>query len=307
MAQITASLVKELRDKTGAGMMDCKRALTETGGDLEQAVDWLRKKGLSAAARKAGRVAAEGLIGISVSDAAGAVVEVNAETDFVARNEEFQDFVRTVAEVAGTVGGDLERLKAAPYPGGASVGERLTEMIGRIGENLVVRRAAAVTVGTGVVASYVHNAAAPGLGKIGVLVGLDSAGDKEALAAFGKQLAMHIAAARPEAVSRDDVDPALLARERDILAAQARASGKPEAIIDKMVEGRLRKFYEDVVLTEQTFVIDGESRVGDAIAKAADAAGAPITVAAMVRFELGEGIEKEASDFAADVAAQARR
>jgi len=307
MAQITASLVKELREKTGAGMMDCKRALTETGGDLEQAVDWLRKKGLSAAARKAGRVAAEGLIGISVSDAAGAVVEVNAETDFVARNEEFQDFVRTVAEVAGTVGGDLERLKAAPYPGGASVGERLTEMIGRIGENLVVRRAAAVTVGTGVVASYVHNAAAPGLGKIGVLVGLDSAGDKEALAAFGKQLAMHIAAARPEAVSRDDVDPALLARERDILAAQARASGKPEAIIDKMVEGRLRKFYEDVVLTEQTFVIDGESRVGDAIAKAADAAGAPITVAAMVRFELGEGIEKEASDFAADVAAQARR
>ena len=307
MAQITASLVKELREKTGAGMMDCKRALTETGGDLEQAVDWLRKKGLSAAARKAGRVAAEGLIGISVSDAAGAVVEVNAETDFVARNEEFQDFVRTVAEVAGTVGGDLERLKAAPYPGGASVGERLTEMIGRIGENLVVRRAAAVTVGTGVVASYVHNAAAPGLGKIGVLVGLDSAGDKEALAAFGKQLAMHIAAARPEAVSRDDVDPALLARERDILAAQARASGKPEAIIDKMVEGRLRKFYEDVVLTEQTFVIDGESRVGDAIAKAAEAAGAPITVAAMVRFELGEGIEKEASDFAADVAAQARR
>ena len=307
MAQITASLVKELREKTGAGMMDCKRALTETGGDLEQAVDWLRKKGLSAAARKAGRVAAEGLIGISVSDAAGAVVEVNAETDFVARNQEFQDFVRTVAEVAGTVGGDLERLKAAPYPGGASVGERLTEMIGRIGENLVVRRAAAVTVGTGVVASYVHNAAAPGLGKIGVLVGLDSAGDKEALAAFGKQLAMHIAAARPEAVSRDDVDPALLARERDILAAQARASGKPEAIIDKMVEGRLRKFYEDVVLTEQTFVIDGESRVGDAIARAADAVGAPITVAAMVRFELGEGIEKEASDFAADVAAQARR
>ena len=307
MTSITASQVKELREKTGAGMMDCKRALTETAGDLEQAVDWLRKKGLSAAARKAGRVAAEGLIGISVSDAAGAVVEVNAETDFVARNEEFQDFVRTVAEVAGTVGGDLERLKAAPYPGGASVGERLTEMIGRIGENLVVRRAAAVTVGTGVVASYVHNAAAPGLGKIGVLVGLDSAGDKEALAAFGKQLAMHIAAARPEAVSRDDVDPALLARERDILAAQARASGKPEAIIDKMVEGRLRKFYEDVVLTEQTFVIDGESRVGDAIAKAADAAGAPITVAAMVRFELGEGIEKEASDFAADVAAQARR
>ena len=307
MAQITASLVKELRDKTGAGMMDCKRALTETGGDLEQAVDWLRKKGLSAAARKAGRVAAEGLIGISVSDSAGAVVEVNAETDFVARNEEFQDFVRTVAEVAGTVGGDLERLKAAPYPGGASVGERLTEMIGRIGENLVVRRAAAVTVGTGVVASYVHNAAAPGLGKIGVLVGLDSAGDQEALAAFGKQLAMHIAAARPEAVSRDDVDPALLARERDILAEQARASGKPEAIIDKMVEGRVRKFYEDVVLTEQTFVIDGESRVGDAIAKAAEAAGAPITVAAMVRFELGEGIEKEASDFAADVAAQARR
>jgi elongation factor Ts len=306
MAEITASLVKELREATGAGMMDCKKALTETGGDIDQAVDWLRKKGLAAAARKAGRVAAEGLVGLSVSGTAGAIVEVNSETDFVARNPEFQEFVAKVAGIAGEVGGDLERLNAAPYPeGGGSVADRLTELIGKIGENLVLRRSAAVRVGAGVVASYVHNQSAPGLGRIGVLVALESEGDKDKLAAFGKQLAMHVAAARPEAVSRDLVDPAMLARERDILAEQARASGKPENIIDKMVEGRLRKFYEEVVLAEQTFVIDGETRVADAIARAGEDAGAPITVAAMVRFELGEGIDKKAGDFAAEVAAQA--
>jgi elongation factor Ts len=304
MAEITASLVKELREKTGAGMMDCKRALVETGGDIEQALDWLRKKGLAAAAKKAGRVAAEGLVGVSVANRVGAVVEVNSETDFVARNQDFQAFVAGVVEVAREVEGNLEKLKAAAFPGGGNtVAERLIGMIGKVGENLVLRRAAALAVGQGVMASYVHNAAAAGLGRIGVLVALESTGERPALEAFGKQLAMHVAAARPEAVGRGDLEPARVERERSVLAEQARASGRPESIVEKMVEGRLRKFYQEVVLEEQTFVIDGETKVADAVSAAAKEAGAPVRVAGFVRFELGEGVEKGESGFAAEVAA----
>ena len=299
MAQITASLVKALRDKTGAGMMDCKKALTETDADLEQAVDWLRTKGLAAAAKKAGRVAAEGLIGVAIGERAGALVEVNSETDFVARNADFQAFVADFSQAALTVGGDMEKLVAGDVAG------RLTGLIGKLGENLVLRRAIALSVDEGVVASYVHSAAAPGRGKIGVLVALESSADRAALEALGKQLAMHVAATSPEAVTREDIDAAGVERERAIFAEQARASGKPEAIIEKMVEGRLRKYYEEVVLAEQTFVIDGESKVADAVAAAATAAGAPIIVSGFARFALGEGIERKSSDFAAEVAAQA--
>jgi len=304
MAEITAALVKELREKTGAGMMDCKKALAETEGDLEAAFDWLRKKGLAAAAKKAGRVAAEGLVGLAAEGTRGALVEVNAETDFVARNEQFQAFVQQVARLAlGTK--DVEALAAAAYPGeGKSVAEKLTQLIATIGENMALRRAASLAVGQGVVAGYVHNAQAPGLGKIGVLVALESAGDPARLAAFGKQLAMHVAAANPQALTIASVDPAALERERAVLAEQARASGKPEEIIGKMVEGRLRKFYEEVVLLEQTYVIDGESRVKAAVAAAAKELGAPIEVKGFHRMALGEGIQREQKDFAAEVAAQ---
>lgn len=305
MAEITAALVKELRDKTGAGMMDCKKALTEMGGDVEQAVDWLRKKGLAAAAKKAGRVAAEGLVGIALRGTKGALVEVNAETDFVARNEDFQGFVAKVAEIALDANGDLEKIKAAPYPGaGHSVEEQLTQMIATIGENMSLRRAASLTVQTGAVSGYMHNQVAPGLGKIGVLVALDSQAAEDNLVAFGKQLAMHVAAANPQSLSVEDLDPEALERERAVLAEQARASGKPEEIIAKMVEGRLRKFYEEVVLLEQTYVIDGESRVRKTVEAFASEAGAPASVAGFVRFALGEGIEKKEEDFAAEVAAQ---
>ena len=308
MAAITAALVKELREKTGAGMMDCKKALGETAGDLEGAVDWLRKKGLAAAAKKAGRVAAEGLIGVAVEGPTGAVVEVNSETDFVARNDKFQSFVATVARLALTAGADVEALKAAPFPGtGRRVADELTHLVATIGENLSVRRSAKLTVGTGVVASYVHSALAPGLGKIGVLVALESSAPADPLAAFGRQLAMHVAAANPQALDIKSVDPKALEREREVLREQARASGKPDAIIDKMVEGRLRKFYEEVVLLEQVYVIDGESRVKDAIAAAAKELGAPIAVGAFARFQLGEGIQRDGGDFAAEVAAQAAR
>jgi elongation factor Ts len=305
MAEVSAALVKELREKTGAGMMDCKRALAETAGKLEEAVDWLRKKGLSAAAKKAGRVAAEGLVAVAASGGRGAVVEVNAETDFVARNESFQKFAATVGTIALGAAGDLEQIKASPFPGtGRSVGEELTHMVATIGENMSLRRAAALAVSPGVVASYVHNALAPGLGKIGVLVALESAAAPDKLLALGRQLAMHVAAANPQATEIVDVDPAALDRERNILAEQARASGKPEEIIGKMVEGRLRKFYEDVVLLEQTYVIDGESKVRAAVQKAAKELGAPVRVAGFVRYALGEGIERTKSDFAAEVAAQ---
>ncbi|MFQ5773200.1 MAG: translation elongation factor Ts [Kiloniellaceae bacterium] len=305
MAEITAALVKELREKTGAGMMDCKRALTETGGDLEGAVDWLRKKGLAAAAKKAGRVAAEGLVGVVAEGARGAVVEVNSETDFVARNETFQDFVRTVAKLALDAGDDVEKLSAAGYPGAAgTVDDQLTALIAKIGENMTLRRAAYLEVRDGIVASYVHNQTAPGLGKIGVLVALESAGDKDKLGAFGRRLAMHVAATAPQVVDTGDVEPAALDREKNVLSAQARATGKPDNVIEKMVEGRLRKFYEDVCLLEQTYVIDGETKVRKAVEQTAEEIGAPIKIAGFVRFQLGEGVEREESDFATEVAAQ---
>jgi len=308
MAEVSASLVKELREKTGAGMMDCKKALGETSGDLEQAIDWLRKKGLSAAAKKAGRVAAEGLIGVASSGKSGAIAEVNSETDFVARNETFQKFTSAVAKIALEQGGDLAKVAAAPYPGtGRSVQEELTHMIATIGENMSLRRAAALSVNDGVVVTYVHNAAAPGLGRIGVLVALESTGKKDKLESLGRNIAMHVAATNPVSVSRDQVDPALLARERDILAAQARDSGKPEEIIEKMVEGRLRKFYEDSVLLEQVYVIDGESKVGKAIEAAAKDVGGAVTVKGFVRFALGEGLERKQTDFAAEVASQLKK
>jgi len=305
MVEVTAALVKELRDKTGAGMMDCKRALGESGGDLEAAVDWLRTKGLAAAAKKSGRIAAEGLVGVATRGLAGAAVEVNSETDFVARNELFQAFVRTVGGLALGVAGDLEALKEAPYPEtGRTVAGELTELVARSGENLVLRRAAHLAVRHGVVASYVHNSLAPGLGKIGVLVALESDAAGERLAALGRQLAMHVAAASPLYVDIASVPPAALARERAVLREQAQASAKSEAIAERMVEGRLRKFYEEVVLLEQIFVIDGENRVGKVIEAAAKEAGAPIRVAGFVRFALGEGIERPQSDFAAEVGSQ---
>ena len=308
MAEITAALVKELREKTGAGMMDCKKALTETGGDVEGGVDWLRKKGFAAAAKKAGRVAAEGLVGLVTEGARGALCEVNSETDFVARNEDFQNFVGTVTRLALEAGGDLKALGAAPYPdGGHTVAEALTQMIAKIGENMSLRRAVALRVADGVVAGYVHNQAAPGLGKIGVLVALESTGDADKLGAFGRQLAMHVAAAAPRAIDAKDIDPAALERERNVLAEQARASGKPDNIVEKMVEGRLRKYYEETCLLEQVFVIDGESKVREAVEAAAKDLGAPIEVAGFHRFQLGEGVEREESDFAAEVAAQLGR
>lgn len=306
MAEITAQLVKELREKSGAGMMDCKKALAATGGDLESAVDWLRKQGLAQASKKAGRVAADGLVGVAVAGTKGVAVEVNAETDFVARNEKFQDFVAKVSEIALKTGNDVEALKAAPYPGaGKTVAEYLTELVATIGENIQIRRAASVAVAQGAVASYVHSAIAPGRGKIGVLVALESAGDAAKLQELGKQLAMHVAAANPQSISVETLDPAAVARERNILLEQARASGKPENILEKMVEGRLKKFYEESVLLEQVFVVDGETRVGKVVAEAEKKVGAPIKVAAFLRFALGEGIEKAQSDFAAEVAAAA--
>src|SRR5437868_8449064 len=307
MAEITASLVKELREKTGAGMMDCKRALGETQGDIEGAVDWLRKKGLAAAAKKAGRIAAEGLVGVATSGNAGAVVEVNSETDFVARNEAFQNFVRQVAELA-LAKGELDQVKAAAFPGtGRNVAEELTHLVATIGENMSLRRIRRLEVGKGIVVSYVHNALVPGLGKIGVLVALESAADAAKLTALGKQLAMHVAAANPQFLTIADVDAASLERERDVLREQAKASGKPDAIIDKMVEGRLRKYYEEVVLLEQIFVVDGETRIAKVVDAAAKEAGAPIKIASFARLALCEGIEKEQSDFAAEVAAQLGR
>jgi elongation factor Ts len=308
MAEITAALVKALREKTGAGMMDCKKALTETGGDMEGAVDWLRKKGLAAAAKKAGRVAAEGLIGAAAEGIRGALLEVNSETDFVARNDTFQDFVSQTARLALAAGGDLEDLKLAAYPDtGRTVEDELTQLIAVIGENLNLRRTSILSVGEGAVGFYVHNQVAPGLGKIGVLVALESSGDRDRLVTLGKQLAMHVAAAAPQAVDVGDVEPAALARERDVLAEQARASGKPEEIIAKMVEGRLRKYYEEVCLLEQTFVIDGETKVRKVIDQASADLGTAVKVTGFLRYQLGEGIERGADDFAGEVAAQLSR
>ena len=306
MPEITAALVKDLREKTGAGMMDCKNALSAAGGEVEAAIDWLRKKGLSAAAKKSGRVAAEGLVGVASASREGSVVEVNAETDFVARNDQFQDYVRNVAKLALTSSADMESLKQMPYPSGRSVAEELTQLIATIGENMSLRRAAKLSVSQGVVATYIHNALAPDLGRIGVLVALESAGDSEALAALGRKIAMHVAAAKPDALTIAEVDPAALERERSILVDQAKGSGKPEAIIAKMVEGRLRKYYEEVVLLEQTYVIDGETKVGKVVEAAAKEVGAPVALTGFVRFALGEGIEKAPTDdFAAEVAKMA--
>ncbi len=307
MAEITASLVKELREQSGAGMMDCKAALKETDGDMEAAIDWLRTKGLAKAAKKAGRVAAEGLVGVVAEGTSGAVVEVNSETDFVARNENFQSMVSGIAGVANTTGGDLAKLLAAKFPGSdKSIEDYVTEAVGTIGENMNVRRTEALSVNAGVVVSYVHNQAVPGLGKIGVLVALESEGDTDKLAALGKQIAMHVAATSPLSTSVDELDQAVVARERNVLAAEARESGKPENIIDKMIEGRIRKFYEEVVLLSQTFVIDGENTVEKAVKNAEGDVGAPIKVAGFIRLALGEGIEKEEADFAAEVAAAAK-
>ena len=305
MATITAAMVKELRDKTGAGMMDCKTALNENGGDVEAAVDWLRTKGLASAAKKAGRVAAEGLVGIATDGTTGAVVEVNSETDFVARNEQFQEMVSKIANLA-LKAKDTQELEAMAYgDGGLSVAEQLKEMVGTIGENMVLRRSQRLEVGEGVIGHYMHNTTAAGLGKIGVLVGLESSGDKEKLEELGRKLAMHVAAASPIAVTEEDIDPDVIERERAVLSEQARESGKPENIIEKMVEGRLRKFYEEVALMSQLYVIDGESKVGDAVKAAEGEIGAPIKVTGFARFALGEGVEKEEDDFAAEVAAAA--
>lgn len=305
MATITAAMVKELREKSGAGMMDCKTALNENDGDMEAAIDWLRTKGLASAAKKSGRVAAEGLVGIASKDTTGAIVEVNSETDFVARNDQFQDMVSTIANVA-LEATDVEALADLPYGStGRNVADQVKEMIGTIGENMVLRRSARLDVSDGVVSSYVHNAAAPGLGKIGVLVGLESSGDKAKLEELGRKVAMHVAATNPLAVTQDDIDPSVIERERAVLAEQAKESGKPAEIIDKMVEGRIRKFYEEVALMSQTYVIDGESKVEAAIKVAEGDVGAPIKVAGFVRFALGEGVEKEEEDFAAEVAAAA--
>ncbi len=297
---VTPALVKDLRERTGAGMNDCKNALVESAGDVEAAIDWLRKKGLSTAAKKSGRVAAEGLIGVASAIGRAAMVEVNAETDFVARNETFQAFVAAVAQIALQVGDNLDAIKTAPYPGsGRTVAEELGQLIATIGENMALRRAKVFTVGHGVVASYMHQSVKPGLGKIGVLVAVESTGEHAALELLGRQVGMHVAAAVPTALDIQAVDGAELEREKAVLSEQARASGKPEAIIAKMVEGRIRKYYEEVVLLEQVWVHDGESRVAAVVQKAGAKLGG------FARFKLGEGIEKQTGDFAAEVAAAA--
>ncbi len=302
---ISASMVKELRDQTGAGMMDCKSALTETGGNVEAAVDWLRAKGLSKAAKKAGRVAAEGLIGVVSAGDRAVMVEVNSETDFVARNADFQALVTAVAKAALGTDGSLAAVQAAKLADGKTVEDAIKAAIGTIGENMTLRRVALVTAPGGSVANYVHGAVAPGLGKIGVLVGLKSTGSAEKLSGVGRQVAMHVAAANPLAVRVEELDPDVLARERSVYAEQARESGKPEAIIEKMVEGRVRKFYEEVVLLSQAFVVDTEKTVAQALKASEGDVGGPVDVTEFVVFRLGEGVEKEESDFAAEVAAAA--
>ena len=305
MAEITAASVKELRERTSAGMMDCKKALAETNGDMEAAIDWLRAKGLSAAAKKAGRTASEGLVGVTVEGNRGAVVEVNSETDFVAKNDVFQDFVRNVAKLALATGSDVEALATAAYPGGGSVQEKLTENIATIGENQSLRRAAVLEVGNGVVFPYVHNQVAPGLGKIGVLVALESDASADVLNDVAKKIAWHVAAANPLALNAEDLDADLIERERSIAMEKAKESGKPQNIVEKMVEGGLAKFRKENALTSQLFVMDGKTPVSEVVASAAKDAGSPITLKSFVRFQLGEGIEKKESDFAAEVAAAA--
>ncbi|MGB3900894.1 MAG: translation elongation factor Ts [Mesorhizobium sp.] len=304
---ITAAQVKELRDLTGAGMMDCKAALAETNGNMEEAVDWLRKKGISKADKKAGRTAAEGLIGVDAGVREAAIVEVNSETDFVARNAAFQEIVGNVAKVALAYGA-TEAVAAAQYPGSAkSVTETIKDAVGTIGENLGFRRSAKLSVANGAVATYVHNAVADNLGKLGVLVAIETTGDAHKAGAFARQVAMHIAAINPLALTTDELDPAAVEREKAIFSDQARASGKPEAIIEKMVEGRLRKFYEEVVLLKQSFVLNPDVTVEQALKEAEKEIGAPAKITAYLRFALGEGIEKEETDFAAEVAATVKK
>jgi elongation factor Ts len=305
MAEITAATVKELRERTGAGMMDCKKALAETNGDMEAAIDWLRAKGLSAAAKKAGRTAAEGLVGVAVEGNRAALIEVNSETDFVAKNELFQEFVRNAAQIALQKGTDIDAIAAADYPAGGTVAEALTNNIAKIGENQSLRRAAISEVSEGVVVPYVHNQVAPGLGKIGVLVALESAAPAETLNALGKQIAMHVAAANPLALNADELDPALVERERGVAMEKAKESGKPQNIVEKMVEGGLAKFRKDNALLSQLFVMDNKTPVAEVIAQAAKEAGTGIVLKSFTRFQLGEGIEKKESDFAAEVAAAA--
>ncbi|MCX5519050.1 translation elongation factor Ts [Kaistia defluvii] len=303
---ISASMVKDLREKTGAGMMDCKAALIENGGDVEASIDWLRTKGLAKAAKKAGRVAAEGLVGVASSGTTAVVVEVNSETDFVARNAEFQQVVQNVAQAALATDGSVAAVAASNFPGSdKTVEDAITAAVATIGEHMNLRRSAAVSVTDGIVATYVHSAVAPNLGKIGVLVGLQSTGDKDKLIALGRQVAMHIAATNPLSVRSDDLDADVVARERAVYAEQARESGKPEAIIEKMVEGRVRKFYEEVVLLSQAFVINPDLTVEKALKAAEAEVGAPIELTTFVSYRLGEGVEKEESDFAAEVAAAA--
>ena len=305
MAEITAAAVKDLRERSGAGMMDCKKALTENGGDMEAAIDWLRTKGLATAAKKSGRTAAEGLVGVAVEGKKGAAVEVNSETDFVAKNEQFQDFVRTVSQLALTTGDSIEALASAAYPGGSTVQEKLTANIATIGENQQLRRARVLSVNEGAVVSYVHNAAGTGIGKIGVLVALEGSAPVDKIEALGKSLAMHIAAANPLALHEEGLDEALVERERAIAMEKAAGSGKPQNIIEKMVEGAIAKFRKENALTSQLFVMDNKTKIADVITQAAKDAGGSIALTDYVRFQLGEGIEKEASDFAAEVAAAA--
>ncbi|VVT03383.1 protein chain elongation factor EF-Ts [Sphingomonas sp. EC-HK361] len=303
MADITAAMVKDLREKSGAGMMDCKKALNETAGDMEAAMDWLRTKGLAAAAKKSSRTAAEGLVGVAVSGTKGAAVEVNSETDFVAKNDQFQQFVREVTQVALDGAGDVDAIKAATLPNGKTAEETLTGNIATIGENQSIRRVKRLEVSQGAVVAYVHNKAAPGMGKIGVLVALESAAPADALQALGNQLAMHIAAAFPKALNEDDLDETEIERERAIATEKASESGKPADIIAKMVEGGIAKFRKEHALVSQLFVMDGKTKISDVVAKAGKDAGAEIKLVDYVRFQLGEGIEKEESDFAAEVAA----
>ncbi|MDR2412546.1 MAG: translation elongation factor Ts [Holosporales bacterium] len=306
MTEITAILVRQLRDRTGAGMMDCKKALMETQANFEAAIDWLRTKGLAAAAKKAGRATAEGLVAVSLSEdgKTGTVVEVNSETDFVARNEAFCTYTKAVSALARQAQGDVQKLNSLPYGNGRTVAEELTQLISVIGENLSLRRAAILSVQEGAVFSYVHASQEPGLGRIGVLVGITSSLPREKLALLGKQLAMHIAASAPQAVSIADLPQEVVAKERAVLTEQTRSSGKSEEIIAKMVEGRLRKFYEDVVLLEQPFVVDMDRRIKQVLAEAEKTLGGSLTLSGFVRFALGEGVEKTETNFAAEVAAQ---
>ncbi len=301
MAEITAAAIKELREKTGAGMLDCKKALTENAGEFEAAVDWLRKKGLAAAAKKSSRVAAEGLVAIALNNTKAAVIELNSETDFVAKNIKFQELARDIAKIALEATSDLEKLKTTKFPGkDHDVAAEIADLVGIIGENMQLRRSAEIT--GDLIVPYIHNAAGENIGKVAVLVAMKTAGDKQKAAEFGKQVAMHIAAIKPESLDVSDLDQTLVQRERNIIAEQAKASGKPDAVIEKMIDGRIRKFYSEVVLLEQAFVMDGKTPVKDALKEAEKQIGGATQITGYIRFTLGEGVEKKEEDFASEVA-----